>query len=134
MLFTLLFACNTHHAVMGTVTDRNGQPVDRVIIKLDPGNVQLVTDQNGYYEIDYLRDDETGERTKFGKRTTYDVEAFKPGFHVQSVAVEYKRGEFIVEPIVLKEDTIRVVGTDEDIDPASLPQPTESDGASYQGE
>ena len=134
MLTMMLMACSTHHAVMGTVTDRNGEPVDRVIIKLDPGNVQLVTDQNGYYEIDYLRDDESGERTKFGKRTQYEVGAFKPGFHVQSVSVEYKRGELILEPIVLKEDSIRVVGTDEDIDPASLPQPTESDGASYQGE
>jgi hypothetical protein len=134
VILSLLLACNTHHAVMGTVTDRNGEPVDRVIIKLDPGNVQLVTDQNGYYEIDYLRDDETGERTKFGKRTIYEVEAFKPGFHVQATPVEYKRGELIVEPIVLKEDTIRVVGTDENIDPASQPQPTEADGASYQGE
>ncbi len=133
-MILLLLACNTHHAVMGTVTDRNGDPLDRVIIKLDPGNVQLVTDQNGYYEIDYLRDDESGERVKFGKRTLYEVEVFKPGFHVESMSVEYKRGELILEPIVLKEDTIRVVGSDADIDPASMPQPTESEGASYQGE
>jgi len=130
----LLLACNTHHAVMGTVTDRNGEPLDRAIIKLDPGNVQLVTDQNGYYEIDYLRDNESGERTKFDKRTLYEVEVFKPGFHVEAVSVEYKRGELILEPIVLKEDSIRVVGSDADIDPASMPQPTESEGASYQGE
>jgi len=130
---TVLVGCQTHHAIMGNVTDRNGDPLDRVIITLDPGNVQLVTDQAGYYEIDYLRD-EAGERVKMQKRTIYTVEAFKPGYHPVETSLEYKRGEFLLEPLELKEDTIRLVGADQDIDPDEHPDRTHSSGGSYEGE
>ncbi|HJN73146.1 MAG TPA: carboxypeptidase-like regulatory domain-containing protein [Myxococcota bacterium] len=128
-----LAACQTHHAIMGHVIDRNGDPLDRVIITVDPGNVQLITDQSGYYEVDYLRD-ETGERVKMQKRTVYNVEAFKPGYHPVETTMEYKRGELLLEPLTLKEDTIRLVGTDQDIDPDEHPDRTHSSGGSYEGE
>ena len=125
--------CSQHHALMGTVTDRNGEPLDRVVITVAPGNVQLVTDQDGYFMVDYLRD-ETGERTKMQKRTVYEVEAFKPGFHPATTTIEYKRGELLIDPVSLKEDTIRLVGADQDIDPDEHPDRTHSAGATYEGE
>lgn len=133
MTLLLLLGCAKHHALIGNVTDRNGDPLDRVIVSVAPGNVQLVTDSEGYYAIDYLRD-EDGERTKMGKRTVYDIEIFKPGYHPEEVTVEYKRGELFLDNVVLKEDTIRVVGSELDIDPDSHPDRTTSGGATYEGE
>lgn len=124
--------CATH-AIEGAVLDRNGQPLDRVIISLKPGNVQLVTDSTGTFVIDYLRD-ESGERTKLEKRTEYEVEAFKVGYHVETTKVTYKRGELVMEPLTLKEDTIRVEGSDMDLDPALYPDRSHSSGATYEGE
>jgi hypothetical protein len=139
ILLPLLLAASTvalaapHHAISGTIVDRNGSPVERAIVSVAPGNVQLVTDQNGWFEIDYLRD-ESGERTKLGKRTIYEVEVFKAGYHVSTTTVEYKKGELILEPITLKEDTIRIVGADENIDPGQFPDRSHSAGAAYEGE
>ena len=139
ILLTLLLAASTtavaasKHAISGTILDRNGTPVERAIVSVAPGNVQLVTDQNGWFEIDYLRD-EAGERTKLGKRTIYEVEIFKAGYHLATQTVEYKRGEMILEPITLNEDTIRVVGADENIDPGQFPDRSHSAGAAYEGE
>ncbi len=129
----LAAGCATHHAISGSVVDRNGEPVERALVSVQPGNVAIVTDPNGWFQIDYLRD-ETGERTKLKRRTTYEIEIFKPGYHLQQVLVEYKRGELLLEPIVLKEDTIRVVGVDENIDPGAYPDRTQSSGATYEGE
>ena len=44
------------HFITGQVIDRNGQPVNRAVISLAPGNVKLVTDREGMFLIDYLRD------------------------------------------------------------------------------
>ena len=61
--------------------------------------------------LDYLRD-EAGERVKLKRRTDYGIEIFKPGYHVLNQDFYYKRGELLMEPLVLKEDSIRVIGSD----------------------
>lgn len=129
---TLASGCATH-AIEGAVLDRNGQPLDRVIITLKPGNVQLVTDSTGTFMIDYLRDD-SGERTKLEKHTQYEIEAFKVGYHIETSRIDYKRGELVMEPLTLKEDTIRVEGSQMDLDPALYPDRSHSSGATYEGE
>ena len=84
--------------------------------------------------IDYYRD-ELGDLGKLKPRTEYQFEVFKAGYHLyKSGAVYYKRGEFLLEPITLKEDTIRVMGNDSNIDPELYPDRSHSAGASYEGE
>jgi hypothetical protein len=124
--------CATH-MISGQVVNRNNEPLERAVVSLEPGNVQLVSDQEGRFYIDYVRDD-AGERAKLTKRIEYEVEIFQVGYHVSRTNVYYKRGELIMEPIVLKEDTIRVVGSDGDIDPGQYPDRTHSAGATYEGE
>jgi hypothetical protein len=132
-LFLTATACGPR-IISGTVTDRNGNPVERALVRIAPGEVELVTDSSGYFQVDYLRD-KSGERVKLGARTDYVFEVFKPGYHLYgSDPVFYKRGEFLLEPITLKEDTIRVVGSDSNIDPEQYPDRTHSSGASYEGE
>ena len=65
--------------ISGKVMDRNGNPVDRALVRIEPGNVELVTDSTGYFQVDYLRDD-LGERVKLDARTDYSFEIFKPGY------------------------------------------------------
>lgn len=133
LVLGLLSACSTHHAISGTVTDRNGEPLDRVIVTVAPGNVQLVTDQEGYFQVDYLRD-EDGERVRMRKREDYNIEAFKPGYHVEDRAVAYKRGELLMDPITLAEDSVRVVPTEQNLDPDANPDRAQGSGAAYEGE
>ena len=121
------------HIIYGQVVDRNGEPMERAIVTLSPGNVQLVTDQEGNFQIDYVRD-EAGERTKLTKKSDYNVDIFQVGYHPSNTSLFYKRGELVLDPIVLKEDTIRVVGSDSDIDPGQYSDRTHSAGATYEGE
>ncbi|MCB9794926.1 MAG: hypothetical protein H6741_19680 [Alphaproteobacteria bacterium] len=125
-------AC-AHHAISGQVIDRNGDPVARAIVSVQPGDVQLVTDPEGRFMFDYLRD-EDGERVRLDKRTTYEIETFKAGYHIQTMPVDYSRGEVELELITLTEDTIRVEGEDTQFDPADFPDRTHSAGGSYEGE
>jgi hypothetical protein len=127
-----LSACGPH-LIAGKITDRNGEPVARAIVGLQPGNVEIVTDGEGAFMVDYLRN-EAGERVKLKKRTDYDIEIFKPGFHVLSQAFYYKRGELFMESYVLKEDSIRVIGNDEIYDPSEHRDRTHSSGQSLEGE
>lgn len=122
-----------HHVIHGSVIDRNGEPLERVVVTLQPGNVQLVTNQDGTFSIDYLRD-EDGERVKLQRRTEYEVEAFRTGYHIAQTSFDYKRGELFLEPIALKEDTIRVDGSETDIDPDQYRDRSHSSGATYEGE
>jgi len=124
--------CATH-MISGQIVNRNSEPLERAVISMAPGNVQLVTDQEGQFYIDYLRDD-GGERTKLGKRAEYEIEIFQVGYHVARTSLYYKRGELILDPIVLKEDSIRIVGSDGDIDPGQYDDRTHSSGATYEGE
>ena len=120
-------------AITGAVVDRNGKPVERVNVALVPGNVELVTDQDGAFRFDYLRD-ETGNRIKLSTRTEYRINYFKVGFHEESVVVQYKRGELAVEPVTLKEDTIRVENAADNIDPGQYSDKAQNSGGSYEGE
>ncbi len=120
--------------ISGTVLDRNGNPIERANVRVAPGEVEQITDASGYFMIDYYRD-EMGEIGRLKPRTEYRFEVFKAGYHLYtSDAVYYKRGEFLLEPITLKEDTIRVMGNDSNIDPELYPDRTHSAGASYEGE
>ena len=119
--------------LIGLVNDRNGDPVNRAIVSLVPGNVQLMTDRDGQFLIDYLRDEE-GERIRLKKRTSYVLEVFKPGFHTQSFNVEYKRGPLELPLVTLVEETIEVEDTGENLDPGLFKDPTHSAGAAYEGQ
>ncbi|MDP6932975.1 MAG: carboxypeptidase-like regulatory domain-containing protein [Myxococcota bacterium] len=133
LLLGFTTSCAFHHSIQGTVLDRNGEPVERVIVSLDPGGVELVTDEQGNFLVDYLRDSE-GNRVKLARRTDYTVEAFKVGYHLTSQNFYYKRGELTLEILTLNEDTIRIDPSDVDFDPASYPDRTHSAGSSYEGE
>ena len=125
-------ACGPH-IIEGQIIDRNGQPVPRAIVGIAPGNVEIVTDGDGRFMLDYLRDD-AGERVKLKRRTDYGIEIFKPGFHVLNQEFYYKRGELLMEPLVLKEDSIRVIGSDELYSPDEHRDRTHSSGQSLEGE
>lgn len=121
------------NAIIGQVETRNGQPVERAIVTLEPGNVQIITDVDGRFLIDYLRDDE-GERTKLAKKTEYTVEIFKPGFHTHEVKFFYKRGTVVVDTITLKEDTLEVADDGQSLDPGLFGDRTHAAGATYEGQ
>lgn len=129
----LLGGCATHHAISGRVLDRNGHPLPRVIVSLEPGGVELVTDSEGAFLIDYLRN-EQGERVKLARRTDYRLDVLKPGFHAESTKIHYRRGDLSLEPITMVEDTLEIGPTEEDIDPAKYRDNTHSDGSNYEGE
>jgi len=133
-LFSMTAAACAPRVISGNVMDRNGNPIERANVRVAPGQVEQITDASGYFMIDYYRD-ELGELGKLKARTDYQFEVFKAGYHLyKSDAVYYKRGEYILEPITLKEDTIRVMGNDSNIDPELYPDRSHSAGASYEGE
>ena len=119
--------------ITGIVVDRNAKPVPRAIVSLVPGNVELVTDQEGRFLIDYTRDDE-GNRSKLPKRTEYALEIFKPGYHVEKRDVYYKRGGVEIDQVMLISDTIEVEDDGQNIDPALYADQTHSSGANYEGQ
>ena len=134
LAFLALYAAGcAHHAIRGQVLDRNGQPMDRVIVSLDPGNVELITDAEGRFEIDYLRD-ESGQRVRLSRRQDYQIEAFRAGFHPATAQVHYRRGELVLDPLTLTEDTIRLRPSEVNIDPARFPDRAHSAGTNYEGE
>lgn len=127
------------HYIAGRIIDRNGDPIDQAVVTLTPkdedaaANVQLVTDREGRYLVDYLRDDE-GERTKLSKRVDYVLEVFKPGFHTRELDFYYKKGELQVDTLMMTEDTIEVHADDAELDPQAYDQSTQSSGATYEGQ
>lgn len=132
LLSGLLVGC-AHGVIAGQVQDRNGQPVNGALVSVEPGGVVVLTDPQGRYRIDYLRDAE-GEREPLHRHTDYTVSAFKPGYHVLTQEVHFQRGELLVEPVVLVEDTIRVDSSLEGADPYSWGDRSHSGGATYEGE
>ena len=128
-----------NHYIAGRIIDRNGDPIDQAVVTLRPKdadkdvNVQLVTDREGRFLVDYLRDDE-GERTKLAKRSDYAIEVYKPGFHIREVEVYYKKGELQVDTVMMTEDTITVHDDDAELDPDGYDQRTHSSGANYEGQ
>jgi hypothetical protein len=140
MRWTLLFllclpltAVAKGHAIIGQVIDRNGKPVERVNVALSPGNVEIITDNSGGFRIDYLRDAE-GNRIKLSKKTEYVLTFFRVGYNEESIRFSYKRGELILEPLTLQEDSIRVEYMPENIDPSRFNDQTQGSGGSYEGE
>lgn len=120
-------------AIHGSVTDRNGDPMSRVNVRITPGNVEIVTDEEGRFTIDYLRDEE-GNRTRLDTKTTYTFEVYKLGFQLAKADVEYKRGEIDLEPVTLSPDTINVRASATDVDPANGTETNAQGGGSYEGE
>lgn len=133
LLATLLVAGCAKHQISGQVVDRNGKPLDRVVVSLDPGGVELVTDAEGAFLIDYLRD-ERGQRMRLDRKANYSLQLLKPGYNKQKLDFYYKRGELALETVTLDEDTIRVAPGPEDIDPARFKDRTQSEGSTYEGE
>ncbi|MFK7930894.1 MAG: carboxypeptidase-like regulatory domain-containing protein [Myxococcota bacterium] len=133
-------ASAANHFIAGRVIDRNGDPIDQAVVTLkpidetsNPINVQLVTDREGRFLIDYLRDPE-GERAKLAKRVDYTVEVYKPGFHAREVSFYYKKGEMQIDTLMMSEDTIVVHDDKADLDPDAYDQRTHSSGANYEGQ
>jgi hypothetical protein len=132
-LLPVLGACAHHRTITGQVLDRNGDPMEQVVVSVHPGNVEIVTDAAGLFVIDYLRDDQ-GERTSLVTKTDYQIEAFKPGYHITRSSLSYRRGRMSVDPITLVKDTIRVSESSGDLDPDQYPDRTQSSGTAYEGE
>jgi hypothetical protein len=126
-------ALAARNSISGQVLDRNGKPVERAVVTLNPGNVQLVTDAEGRFLIDYLRD-ESGERTRVQAKVEYDLEVFKAGYHIETVHLTYKRGAILVDAVTLLEDTIEVRDEGENLDPTEFSTQTQAGGATYEGQ
>lgn len=120
-------------AIAGQVVDRNGAGLGMVSVSLAPGNVEIVTEPDGTFRIDYLRDGR-GQRVRLERRTAYTLTVFRVGWHEQAVEVTYRRGELLLEPITLQEDVIRLENSTDDIDPARYVDPAQDAGGSYEGE
>jgi hypothetical protein len=121
------------HSIAGLVTDRNGDPLERVNVTIAPGNVEIITDETGRFLVDYLRDEE-GNRTRLSKRTEYTVTFFKLGFHEEKVTFLYKRGEHSIDVVTLQPETIKVDPSTDNIDPAAAGDRQQNAGGSYEGE
>ncbi len=121
------------NAIEGQVLDRNGEPVVRAVVTLKPGNVQLVTDAQGKFLIDYARDS-SGARVRMPTKVDVELEVFKPGFHTHDLQFFYKRGAIEVEQITLKEDTIEVEDDAQNLDPGLFSDRSQSSGATYEGQ
>lgn len=120
-------------AITGQVLDRNGEPIARAVVTLAPGDVQLITDGEGKFLIDYVRTPD-GARAKLTRKVDYVLEVFKPGFNVEKRKFYYKAGTVVIEAITLKEDTIEVDGDGENIDPGLFSDRTHGAGATYEGQ
>lgn len=125
--------CAANRAISGQVVDRNGQPVPQALVSVDPGNVELLTDAAGRFEVGYLRT-EDGDRRALSPRTTYTVEAFKVGFHLADQSVPYKKGRLELAPLELRPDTLRLQAPAQTLDPAAHERAVRSAGATYEGE
>ena len=121
------------HFIAGQVVDRNGEPVDRAVVSLTPGRVELVTDREGRFLIDYLRDDD-GERIKLSKKTDYQLEVFKPGFHAETRSFFYKKGSMELKAFTMVEETIDIRDEGENLDPELFSEQTSNTGATYEGQ
>lgn len=129
-------------AISGQVLDRNGNGLAKAYVTLGPppgdkaatlGTCEIVSDRDGNFLIDYLRDDE-GERVKLKKRVEYVLEVFKPGYHTYSVQLAYRRGLLVADTVTMVEDTIDVKDLPENLDPALYRLATQSSGATYEGQ
>ena len=93
--------------------------MDEVLIRLDPGNVEVITDSKASTEST-IYGMNGGTESQSIEKFEYRLEAFRLGFHIHETAVFYKRGELNVSPVTLTEDTIRIQPNQLSID---LPYP-----------
>jgi hypothetical protein len=107
----------------------HGGGSERRLVALNPGNVELVTDRSGAFQIDYLRDTQ-GERVKLEKKTTYELKILKAGYHAHTISVPYRHGPFLVEPVVMVPITIEVDDIRENLDKTV---PTSGNGVTLEG-
>ncbi len=133
VLIGLATACGGTRSIAGIVVDADGQPLNRAIISLQPGDVELITDREGQFIIDYLRDSNS-DRTKLANRTNYTLEVFKPGFDLQSQAFYYKRGTHLLGTIALTPDVLRVQDDGQNLVPHLGEDRTTTGGAAYEGQ
>lgn len=134
-LWLALGGCAWKQSIAGSIVDRNGEPLPKVNVILHPGNIELVTDDQGRFLIDYVRSpDEDVHRERLQAQQAYTVEVFKAGYHVRSVDFYYSRGAHVVEPIQLVEETIAVRDDEIDLDVGLFNNPTHSSGATYEGQ
>lgn len=120
-------------AIHGQVQDRNGQPMARVNVRVAPGNIEIVTDDEGGFTIDYLRDAD-GRRGRVKGHTTYTFEVYKLGYQLARLDLAYTHGEVTLEPVVLAPDTITVRASATMVDPGAAPTADPTGGGSYEGE
>lgn len=129
-------------SIAGEILDRNGAPVSRAVVSLaplpgdrpePPAAVELVTDREGRFLVDYLRDD-GGGRVRLRKKVDYTLEVFKPGYHVYTARLTYRKGELRVDPVTMIEETLEVSDFPENLDPALYGHPTQASGATYEGQ
>ena len=128
-----LSACGGKRIISGMVTDSTGAPLDNAIIRLDPGNVELVTDRQGQFVIDYLRTD-NASRIGISKRQTYVLDVFKPGFSIEQREFYYKSGQHLVGEIPLTAEVLRVQDDGENLVPSLQAEPTNTGGTTYEGQ
>lgn len=129
----VLSACGGKRVITGMVTDASGQPLDNAIIRLEPGNIELVTDRQGQFVIEYLRTDDAS-RTGIAKRQTYVLDVFKPGFSIEQREFYYKSGAHLVGAIPLTPEVLRVQDDGENLVPSLQAEPTNTGGATYEGQ
>jgi len=128
----LLTACAGHRVITGAVTDHRGAAMDRAIVRLSPGDLEIMTDREGHFLIDFLRDGD--ERMHVTPRTSYTLDVFKPGYHVVETTFFYTRGQQILDNITLVPDVLRVQDDGEDLVPTLDDDHTTSGGATYEGQ
>jgi hypothetical protein len=133
LLPVLLLGCGPKPALQGSVVDRNGTAMSRAIVSLSPGNAELVTDRDGNWKVDYLRD-AGGERARLQKRTEYVLEVFKPGYHTFVTRLPYKKGVLVVDTVTMVEESIDLADLPENLDPSLYKTQTQSSGANYEGQ
>lgn len=132
-LLLLGAGCASTRAISGTVTNHTGEPLDRAIVRLEPGGVELVTDRQGRFYIDYLRDDED-ERVKLNKRQDYVLDVFKPGYSIEEHGFFYNAGEQDLGTIALIPEVLRVQDDGQNLIPTLEAEPTAVGGATYEGQ
>ena len=127
------------HAIVGSVVDRNGDPVPRAVVSVDVSakkqesySVSLMTDRQGAFRIEYLRADGADRRLKLARKADYAIEVFKPGFHPKDENVFFRKGETVVAPITLVEETIAVEDLPENLDPSANADAATSTGATFE--
>jgi len=125
--------------IVGTVVDRNGDPVPRAVVAVDVTTkarqtlgVALMTDRSGKYRIEYLRVDGEERTMKLPKKSAYAIEVFKPGYHQRQADVYLRSGKLVVDPITLVEETIAVQDLPENLDPGTQSESAPSTGATFE--